>query len=195
MTYLVVGVVFSTSADPSLGPWAIIPPACTSLSIRTVAGHVAGVATHSADNASSEVLLLGAVVLAVSYLATVLASLILIITQGSVQSSKLTELVTLQFVLALGNGSSLWVSVFARHYRVGSWTHSFDDVVDQFLGLVDLVFGVGHDQAVEILFLVTGVSCIGAALALLDGTFATDGDFCTRFGLHLLQSVATRADE
>jgi hypothetical protein len=39
------------------------------------------------------------------------------------------------------------------------------------------------------------VSCIGAALALLDGALATDGDFCTRFGLHLLQCVATRADE
>ena len=73
--------------------------------------------------------------------------------------------------------------------------YRLDNVVNQLLGLVDLVFGVGHDQAVEILFLVTGVSCIGAALALLDGTLATDGNFCTRFGLHLLQSVATRADE
>lgn len=175
---LVLGVVFSASADPSGGPGTLITPACTSLSIRTVASHVAGVATHSADDAGSEVLLLGAVVLAVSYLATVLASLVFIVTQSSVQSSELSELVTLQFVLALGDGSS-----------------GFDDVVDQFLGLVNLVLGVGHDQAVEILFLITGVSCIGAALALLDGTLATNGNFCTRFGLHLLQSVATRADE
>lgn len=114
MTYLVVGIVFSASADPSLGPWAIIAPACTSLSIGTVTGHVACVATHSADDAGSKVLLLRAIVLAVSYLATILASLVFIITQGSVQSSELTELVTLQFVLALGNGSSLWVSVFLR---------------------------------------------------------------------------------
>lgn len=114
MTYLVLGVVFSTSADPSGGSGAIIAPACTSLSIRTVAGHMACVATHSADDAGSEVLLLRAVVLAVSYLATVLASLVFIVTQGSVQSSELTELVTLQFVLALGDGSSLWMSVSAR---------------------------------------------------------------------------------
>lgn len=114
MTYLVVGVVFSASADPSLGPWAIIAPACTSLPIRTVAGHMACVATHSADDAGSKVLLLRAIVLAVSYLATILASLVFIITQGSVQSSELTELVTLQFVLALGNRSSLWVSVFGQ---------------------------------------------------------------------------------
>lgn len=112
MTYLVLGVVFSASADPSGGPGAIIAPACTSLSIRTVAGHVAGVATHSADDAGGEILLLRAVVLAVSYLATVLASLVFIVTQSSIQSSELTELVTLQFVLALGDGSSLWMSVF-----------------------------------------------------------------------------------
>lgn len=139
---------------------------------------MAGIATHSADDAGSEILLLRAIVLAVSDLTTVLASLIFIVTQGSIESSELTELVTLQFVLALGNGSS-----------------GFDDVVDQFLGLVHLVFGVGHDQAVKVLFLVTGVSCIGATLALLDGALAADGNFCTRFGLHLLQSVATRADE
>lgn len=75
---------------------------------------MAGVATHSANDAGSEILLLGAVVLAVSYLATVLASLVFIVTQSSVQSSELTELVTLQFVLALGDGSSLWMSVFAQ---------------------------------------------------------------------------------
>lgn len=114
MTYLVLGVVFSTAADPSRGPWAIIAPACTSLSVGTVAGHMAGIATHSADDASSKVLLLRAVVLAVSYLSTVLASLVLIVTQSSVQSGELTELVTLQFVLALGNGSSLLVLVFAQ---------------------------------------------------------------------------------
>lgn len=107
MTYLVLGVVFSASADPSLGPWAIIAPACAPLSIGTVACHVAGIATHSTDDAGSEVLLLRAVVLAVSDLTTVLASLVFIVTQGSVQSSELTELVTLQFVLALRNRSSL----------------------------------------------------------------------------------------
>lgn len=120
MTYLVLGVVFSTAADASRGPWAIIAPACTSLSVGAVAGHMAGIATHSADDASSKVLLLRAVVLAVSYLSTVLASLVLIVTQSSVQSGELTELVTLQFVLALGNGSSLWVLVFAQQHGVGS---------------------------------------------------------------------------
>lgn len=107
MTYLVLCVVFSASAEPSLGPWTIVAPACASLSIRTVASHVAGIATYSADDAGSEVLLLWTVVLAMSYLTTVLTSLVFIVTQSSVQSSEFAELVTLQFVLALGNGSSL----------------------------------------------------------------------------------------
>ena len=45
---------------------------------------MAGVATSTADDVGSEVLLLGAVVLAVTNLSTVLAGLILIITQRTV---------------------------------------------------------------------------------------------------------------
>lgn len=118
MTYLVLGVVFSASANPSRGPWAIVAPACTSLSVGTVAGHVAGIATHTANDAGSEILLLRAVVLAVSDLAAILAGLVLIVTEGSVQSSQLTKLVTLQFVLALGNGSSLRMSVSGMQHTV-----------------------------------------------------------------------------
>lgn len=72
---------------------------------------MASVATDTANDAGGEVLLFGTVVLAVSNLPTVLAGLVLIITQGSVQGSQLTKLVTLQFVLAFGDGSSLWLSV------------------------------------------------------------------------------------
>lgn len=118
MTYLVLGVVLAAAAaaDSALGPSTrtIVAPACTSLSIWTVASHVAGIAAHTANDAGSEVLLLRAIILAMSYLATVLASLVLIVTERSVQSSQLTKLVTLQFILALGNGSSLKLSVSAR---------------------------------------------------------------------------------
>jgi hypothetical protein len=56
-------------------------------------------------------------------------------------------------------------------------TYSFNDVVDQFLSLVDLFLGIRHDQAVEIFFLVTGVSCVRAAFSFLDGSFSTDCNF------------------
>ena len=67
--------------------------------------------------------------------------------------------------------------------------------MDELLGLVDLVLGVRHDETVEVLLLVAGVSRVGPAFALLDGTFATDGDLGAGFGLHLLECVATGADE
>lgn len=74
-------------------------------------------------------------------------------------------------------------------------THSLDDVVDQLLGLVNLVLALGHDQAVEILLLVARMGSVRATLALLDGALATNGNLGTRVILHLLECVATRADE
>ena len=55
------------------------------------------------------------------------------------------------------------------------------DVVDQLLGFVDLVFGVSHDEAVEVFLLVARVSGVGAAFALLDGSFAADGDLAVLY--------------
>lgn len=61
----------------------------------------------TANDACSEVLLLGAVVLAVTDFTTVLAGLVLVIAEGTVEGGKLTELISLEFVLAFRNGSSL----------------------------------------------------------------------------------------
>jgi hypothetical protein len=74
-------------------------------------------------------------------------------------------------------------------------TYSLNDVVDELLGLVDLLLGVGHDQAVEILLLVAGVSGVRASLALLDGTLATDRNLCAGLSFHLLERVSTGANE
>ncbi len=64
---------------------------------------MAGVSTGSADDVGSEVLFLGAVVLAVTDLATVLTSLVLIVTQSTVQGSEFSKLVTLELILTLGD--------------------------------------------------------------------------------------------
>lgn len=72
-------------------------------------------------------------------------------------------------------------------------TYSLDNVVDKFLGLVHLLFCICHDQAVKILLLVATVSRIRATFSFLDGTFTTDGNFSTGFGLHFLQGVSTRS--
>lgn len=67
--------------------------------------------------------------------------------------------------------------------------------MDKFLGLVDLLFRVGHDQAMQVFFLVTGVSRIRTTFALLYGALATNSDLCLGFCLHLLECVATGANK
>ena len=74
-------------------------------------------------------------------------------------------------------------------------TYSLDDVVNELLGLVDLVLSVGHNQAVKILLLVAGVSGVRASFTLLDGALATDRDLSTGLGFHLLERVATGANK
>lgn len=67
------------------------------------------VTTDTADNIGCVVLLFGTVVLSMTDLAAVLASLVLVVTQGSVESGKLAKLVSLELVLALGDRCSLQV--------------------------------------------------------------------------------------
>lgn len=68
---------------------------------------MASVSTDTADDAGSEVLFLRAIVLAMTNLATVLASLVLVVSQGTVERGELSKLVTLEFVLTFRNRCSL----------------------------------------------------------------------------------------
>jgi hypothetical protein len=86
---------------------------------------VAGVATNATDDVGGEVALLGAVILAVSDLTTyniisnhekeaircreltVLASLVLVVAESTVEGGQLTKLVALEFVLTLRDGCGL----------------------------------------------------------------------------------------
>ncbi len=65
------------------------------------------VTTDATDDAGSVVLLLRAVVLAVTDLATVLASLVFVVSKGTVECGEFSELVTLEFVLTFRNRRSL----------------------------------------------------------------------------------------
>ena len=60
---------------------------------------------------------------------TVLASLVLIVSKSTVESGKFSQLVSLELVLTFGDGCC-----------------RLDDVVNQFFGLIDLLFCIGHDQ-------------------------------------------------
>lgn len=111
-TYLVLAVhgiaaAITDAASSSVGYRSVVAPTSTTLSIRAVTSHVTGVAADTADDASGEVLLLGAVILAMANLAAILACLVLIVTKCTVESCKLTKLVALQLVLAFRNRGSL----------------------------------------------------------------------------------------
>jgi len=111
-------------------------------------------------------------------LTTVLAGLVFVVSQGAVERSKLSKLVTLELVLVLERRVS-----------------RLNDIVNQLLGFVDFVLVVGHNQAVEVLFLIARVSRVRSTLAFLDGSFAANGNLGAGLRLHLLQSVATRANK
>ena len=74
-------------------------------------------------------------------------------------------------------------------------TYSLDNVVDELLGLVDLLLGIGHDQAMKVFFLIAGMSCVRASFTLLDRAFATNGNLCLGFRLHLLEGISTGANK
>ena len=68
---------------------------------------MAGAATNSTDDVSCEVTLLRTVVLAVANATTVLANLVFVITEGTIESREFAQLVSFVVVLSLGSGGSL----------------------------------------------------------------------------------------
>lgn len=65
------------------------------------------IATLATNDVGSEVALLGTVVFAVTDLTAILASLILVITKSTVESSKLTKLITLELILTFWDRGGL----------------------------------------------------------------------------------------
>lgn len=79
--YLILSIGLA-SADPADWPraWPVVAPILASLSIRTIASHVASVTTDTTDDAGSVVLLFGTVIFPVTDLSAVLARLIFVVT-------------------------------------------------------------------------------------------------------------------
>ena len=94
-SYLVLSVnsISSANAASCRARWTartIIAPVCTTLSVGAISCHVTSVATDTTNDVGGEIALLGTVVLAMTNLTTVLASLILIVSKGTVESGELT---------------------------------------------------------------------------------------------------------
>jgi hypothetical protein len=173
----------------------IVAPFLASFTVGAIASHMTCLSANSADDTSSIVLLLWAIVFAVTNLTAVLAGLVFVVTKCSVKSRELTKLVALKLVLTFRNGGSLYAIRICDGCIKGGGTCSFNDIVDELLRLVDLLFSIGHDKTMQILFLVAGVSSVRPAFALLDGALASNGNLGTGFGFHLLERVSTRANQ
>jgi hypothetical protein len=94
-TYLVFPVNSISSTNTTSGrarcsTRSIVSPVCTTLSVRTISGHVTSITTDTTNDVGGKVALLGTVVLSMTNLTTVLASLILIISKGTVESGEFT---------------------------------------------------------------------------------------------------------
>jgi hypothetical protein len=70
---------------------------------------VTSVTADTTNDVGSVVLGVGAVVLAVTDFTTVLASLVLVVAEGTVERGELTQLVALELVLTFGDRGSLWM--------------------------------------------------------------------------------------
>jgi hypothetical protein len=155
-----------------------VAPIAAPLAVRTVTSHVPSIATDTTNNVGGEITLFRTVVFAMADLTAVLASLVLIVTKCTVKRSQLSKLVPLEFVLSFRDRGS-----------------RLDNIVHQLLCFVNLLFSICHNQTMKVFFLVASVSSVRSAFSFLDGAFATDSNFCTGLGLHLLQSVSTRTYE
>jgi hypothetical protein len=98
-----VGTTLSATSQHS----HLLAVATVSIPIGAVSGHVACISTDTTDDVGREVALFWAVVLSVTNLTTVLASLVLIVSEGTVERCKLTKLVALELVLPFGNRGGL----------------------------------------------------------------------------------------
>ncbi|KAI6776350.1 hypothetical protein HG530_000295 [Fusarium avenaceum] len=179
----------------------VVAPAGTTLAIGTIASHMACVSTDTADDAGSEVLFLRAVVLAMTNLATVLASLVLIVSQGTVECGEFSKLVALENVDLL---LSLTIETKNHKEFYLPIAVSWDDVVDakllgdfldsqvQRIGLELLACHVGQDgsgQAHETSGLVLG--CITPSVSLLSSSRSVR--LAARLGIASTLQVAINA--
>jgi hypothetical protein len=91
--------------------WQVAPVGAAS-TFGTVARKVTSISADTADNTGGEVFGVRAVVLAVADLAAVLAGLVFVVTESTVERGELAQLVPLELVLAFGNRSSLGVNQY-----------------------------------------------------------------------------------
>lgn len=74
-------------------------------------------------------------------------------------------------------------------------TYRLNNIVDQLLRLVNLLFRICHNQTVKVFFLVASVSGIRSTLSFLNGAFASNSNLGSGLSLHFLQGISTGSDK
>jgi len=156
---------------------------------------VSGAPADTADDISSEVALLGALILPVTDVAAILTDLILIVSEGSIKGSEFAELIAFVIVLAFGCGSGL-ISKSEQRVEITrrKATHGFDNPVDQPHAGNNLFLSVSCNKTMEIFLGILGV-LIRPGLPLLDAALPSDANLGAAVSLHLLQTVTARTDK
>lgn len=160
----------------------------------TVTRHMPSAAANAADDVGGEVALLWTVIFAMTESSAVLADLILVVTQGTVQRREFTKLVALVIVLTFRGGSGLKRMVSMNERGIVVCAHRFNNSVNHLDASCDLILRVSHDQAMQIFFSVIS-KLIRFTLPFLNAAFAPNTDFRATVPFHLLQTIAARADQ
>jgi hypothetical protein len=161
---------------------------------------VSSAATHTANDVSSEVTLLRAVVFAVTDATTILADLVFVVTKRTIERRQLAKLVALVVILALRCRSSLKQhgdqrqNAYPNTLDIEIVTYSLDNSVNQPDTGNDFFIRVGQDKAMQVLFSILS-ELIWTGLALFNASLSADTDFCATLFLHLLQAVSTGTHE
>lgn len=164
------GVVLSVSVFRSAGVGALL---------QTISSKMALGATNVADDRRHEVVSsLVSVVHLVSRGGLRSASVVLVVSKGTVKGSQFSQLGPLELILAL------------RHAGGG-----VDDLLDQLDCSSNLLLVLGDNQTVEIVLGGGLEGDISPALSLLDTASASNTDFGSRFLLHLLESLSSGSQQ
>jgi hypothetical protein len=138
---------------------------------------MSGTAANTTNDVSSEVPLLRTVVFAVTHTATILADLVFVVTEGTVESGEFPKLIAFMIILTFWSGCS-----------------RFDNPVDHFDASRHFLFTFTENKAMKVFF---GIICIliGSSFSLFDTPFPSDADLGTTFPLHFLQAITTGTNE
>lgn len=142
-----------------------------------VARHMARTTTQSADDVGGVDALLRALPTTMALLTTVLAKLVLVVSEGTVKRGEFSELITLVVVLAFG-------------CRRGG----LDDLVNKSDTVPYLPIEFSSYEAVELVVLVAG-KLLRTPFAVFDRPFASDTNLGATLTFHLLQRVTTGATQ